>query len=42
MIQEKQLLPLQVSIGYFLTDLTMMLLYFPSLGGKEYVSITLS
>lgn len=30
-----------VSIGYFLTDLTMILWYFPSLGGKEYVSITL-
>ncbi|KAG0539905.1 hypothetical protein BDA96_03G362400 [Sorghum bicolor] len=26
-----------VSIGYFLTDLTMILLYFPSLGGKEYL-----
>jgi len=30
-----------VSIGYFLIDLAMILWYFPSLGGKEYVSITL-
>uniref|UniRef100_A0A453FT78 TLC domain-containing protein n=1 Tax=Aegilops tauschii subsp. strangulata TaxID=200361 RepID=A0A453FT78_AEGTS len=29
-----------VSIGYFLTDLTMILWHFPSLGGKEFVSIT--
>lgn len=26
-----------VSIGYFLTDLVMILWYFPSLGGKEYL-----
>ncbi|XP_008674896.1 TLC domain-containing protein 4-B isoform X2 [Zea mays] len=26
-----------VSIGYFLTDLTMIMLYFPSLGGNEYL-----
>ncbi|CAO1944635.1 unnamed protein product [Urochloa humidicola] len=26
-----------VSIGYFLTDLAMILWYFPSLGGKEYL-----
>ena len=32
---------LQASIGYFLIDLAMILWYFPSLGGKEYVSITL-
>ena len=29
----------QVSMGYFLTDLAMILWYFPSLGGKEYVSL---
>ncbi|KAF8719439.1 hypothetical protein HU200_024155 [Digitaria exilis] len=27
-----------VSLGYFLTDLAMILWYFPRLGGKEYVS----
>lgn len=26
-----------VSIGYFMTDLAMILWYFPSLGGKEYI-----
>eukprot|EP01018_Ginkgo_biloba_P029953 Gb_25832 [translate_table: standard] len=30
---------LGVSIGYFLSDLVMILWLYPSLGGKEYVSI---
>jgi len=30
--------PAQISIGYFLTDLAMILWNFPALGGLEYVS----
>lgn len=29
----------QISIGYFLSDLAMILFHFPALGGMEYVSI---
>lgn len=29
---------LQISIGYFLADLAMILWHFPALGGVEYVS----
>lgn len=29
---------LQISIGYFLADLAMILWHFPALGGLEYVS----
>lgn len=29
----------QVSIGYFLSDLAMILYNYPALGGTEYVSI---
>jgi hypothetical protein len=28
----------QVSVGYFFADLGMIFLYYPTLGGKEYVS----
>lgn len=28
----------QISIGYFITDLVMILWHFPALGGLEYVS----
>lgn len=28
----------QISIGYFLSDLVMILWHFPALGGLEYVS----
>lgn len=30
---------MQFSIGYFLSDLAMVLWYFPALGGLEYVSM---
>jgi hypothetical protein len=35
------LLILQVSVGYFVTDLAMILWLYPSLGGMEYVSLLL-
>lgn len=30
---------MQISLGYFLTDLAMILWFYPSLGGLEYVSV---